>query len=434
LSGESSTDIQQYITDVYEVVSEQAETSVSREEIEQEFNKFVEYGVPLPQAKQTLLKKYAGKTVPATSDERTLLSELQPNVSSVHILGRIISVNEKTITVKGEERTIYYGLLRDESTTVSFTAWSDLHLSKGDVVDIFNAYTREWQGAVQVNLGERTTIKQGSDDMLPEIDMQPQEVQVKDLRSGMGAVELVGRILEIKNREVTVEGTKKQVFSGVIGDATGKAQFTSWHDFSLQPNDVIKIKGGYVKTWKGVPQVTFDEKAQVKKLEQDALPKDQISSHSLPLYELVERGGSLDVQVTGTIIEIRQGSGVVVRCPECNRVLQDGTCSVHGSVKGVEDLRVKLVLDDGTGAVQCTLNRELTEKFFNRSLQEWKKLTPEALYDELYQQLFGHQLQIRGNALSDLYGTTLIAHEVTRADMAMDNLVEQLTHELGGLL
>jgi len=430
MPGETSTDIQTYISDVYELVSETTESTVTREEIEQEFQKFVEYGVPLPQAKQTLLQKYKGKSSTPVSSERILLADLEANMPSAHVQAKIISVNPKTISVKGEEKTIYYGLLRDESTTVSFTAWTDFQLEKGAIVDITNAYTKEWQNAIQINLGDRTSVNPTSNDALATLDSTPREAQIKDLQGGMGSVELLCRILDVKKREVTVENKKKQVFSGVIGDATGKAQFTAWHDFSLAKDDVIKIKGGYVKTWKGVPQVTFDEKATVKKMEDSTIPADQISSQQMRLHELVEKGGALDVQTSGTVIEIRQGSGFILRCPECNRVLQDGSCSIHGSVKGIEDVRVKLVLDDGTGAVQCTINKELTESLLKKKMQEWKQLSEEQVYAFLYEQLFGQHLTVRGNALGDQYGTTFIVHQVDHETLNIQQHIEQLTHDM----
>ncbi len=94
----------------------------------------------------------------------------------------------------------------------------------------------------------------------------------------------------------------------------------------------------------------------------------------MPLHMLVEKHGALDVEVQGTIIEIRPGSGFIMRCPECNRVLQDEKCSIHGKVNGKPDLRLKLIIDDGTGAVSCVLNKELTEKILSKTLDDIKKM------------------------------------------------------------
>ena len=38
--------------------------------------------------------------------------------------------------MKGEPRTIFYGILADESGSIPFTAWHDFNIEKGDVVEI----------------------------------------------------------------------------------------------------------------------------------------------------------------------------------------------------------------------------------------------------------------------------------------------------------
>ncbi len=116
----------------------------------------MEYGVPIDQAKQTIIKKFGGAIVftgsSSKSSERTLISDFKPNQTSVKILGHVIAINPKDITVKGENRKIFYGILGDESGTIQFTSWKDLEVEKGDVVEISNAYTREWQGSCTIKL------------------------------------------------------------------------------------------------------------------------------------------------------------------------------------------------------------------------------------------------------------------------------------------
>ncbi len=266
----SEENLEAHINDILNALKNDIEQDVTREEIAQELTKFMEYGVPIDQAKQTLIKKYGGVAVFTQSTERKLISDLLPNEKSVKLLCRVIAVNPKEITVKGDNRKIFYGILGDESGTIPFTAWtSELDIEKDDVVEISNAYTREWQGSVQLNLGDRVKVVKTEKEKLPEEAFIPREVKVIDLRSGMGAVDVTARVIEINERETEVEGVSKKVFSGVIADETGKAQFTSWHDFKLKEGNVLRITGGYVKSWKGIPQLTFDERANVKKLDKE---------------------------------------------------------------------------------------------------------------------------------------------------------------------
>lgn len=424
--------IEQQIDDILEILHETSGTEVSRDELEKELKKFLEYGVPADHAKQTLVKKFGGGFQQSFSSKRSLVVDLQPNQQSVHVVCRIISVNPREIQVKGETRKIFYGILGDESGTIQFTAWKDFELEKGVVVDITNAYTKEWQGNIKINFGDRTKITKTDASELPEVNLEPREYKIKELRGGLSSVEVTARVLEIQNREVEVSGQKKQVFSGVLGDETGKAQFTAWHDFQLKEGAVIKITGGYVKSWKGIPQFTFDEKAVVKKLDSKKISKKDIKTQKIELSELVERNGALDIEIEGTVIEIRKGSGVIQRCSECNRVLQDGSCTMHGVVKGKTDMRMKLVIDDGTGSVNAIIGKELTEKLLGKTMND--SLDDEDLIEEMNAQLFGHRIHLQGNALGDQFGVTIIARGAKSADFDVAAESERLSQEIEELL
>ncbi|VVB59508.1 Single-stranded DNA binding protein Ssb [uncultured archaeon] len=428
----SEDNIEQQIDDILEALRETSGKEVSRDELEKELKKFLEYGVPPDHAKQTLVKKFGGGYNQPLSSERILVVDLKPDQQSVHVLCRIISVNPREIQVKGEARRIFYGILGDESGTIQFTAWKDFELEKGTVVDISNAYTKEWQGSVKVNFGDRTKIKKMDASEVHEVNVVPREYKVKELRGGLSSVEVTARILEVKDREVEISGQKKKVFSGMLGDETGKAQFTAWYDFKLKEGAVVKISGGYVKAWKGIPQVTFDEKATVEKLDANMISKKDVKTQKIMLFELVDRNGALDVEVEGTVIEIRKGSGLVQRCPECNRVLQDGACAVHGAVEGKADVRMKLVIDDGTGAVSAILGKEVTEKLLGKTIND--SLIDDGLVEEMNSMLFGHRISLQGNALGDQFGVTLIVRDAKRADFNITAEAERLSQELEELL
>ena len=421
-------ELAQYIDDILEELRENAGKEVSRDELEKELRRFLEYGVPPDHAKQTLVKKYTTER-PRPSTERTLIVDLKPNQPSVHVLARIVSINPREITVKGEKRTIYYGILGDESGTVSFTAWKDFEVNKGDVFEIANAYTKEWQGVVKLNFGDRTRLTKTDDARIPEVNAEPRSFKIKDLRGGLSSVELTARILELQEREVEASGQKKTVFSGLLGDETGKAQFSAWHDFGLKEDMVIKVTGGYVKSWKGIPQFSFDEKASVETVDATLIPKKEVKTQHISLSELVDRNGALDIEVEGTVIEVRRGSGVVQRCPECNRVLQDAKCSTHGEVTGIPDVRLKLTLDDGTGSIGTILGRPLTEKLLGKSLADLQGHM-ETLEETLNTSLFGHRLLVSGNALGDDFGITIIAHEASIHDFDIAKEAESITEDL----
>ncbi len=401
---------------------------VSEQEIEKELSSYLNvYRVSLDTAKRSIVKKHGGNPAGLSIGVSKTIRELIPGEPSVNLLARIVSVNEKDVTVEGGTKHILYGILGDPTATVPFTAWEPLPvtLAKGDVVRIQNAYTKEYRGQVQVNFGVRTTVTKEKPEALPEVKPspgggmpyvgRPTPVRVVDLREGASNIAVTARILSVEAREVDVEGTRKAVFSGVLADETGKSQFSAWKDFGLKEREVVRIEGAYVKSWRGIPQIGFDDRATVTRLKDDALPPAEKLGESPRMWieDLAERGGGVDVTVRGILIDLREGSGLVYRCPECRRVLRKGACRIHGEVKGEPDLRVKAVLDDGSGALTAVFNRELTEALLDKSIEETiaeakEAMSTDVVRDELADLLVAQPIEARGNVTSDDYGLMMI--------------------------
>ena len=401
---------------------------VSEQEVEKELSSYLNvYRVSLDTAKRSIVKKHGGNPAGLAIGVNKTIRELVPGEQSVNLLARILSVNEKDVTVESGTKRILYGILGDPSATVPFTAWEPLNLAlaRGDVVRVQNAYTKEYRGQVQVNFGVRTAVSKEAPDALPEYKPsagmgqpyigKPTPFRVIELREGASNVAVTVRLLSIEAREVEVDGAKKSVYSGVLADDTGKSQFSAWKDFALKEDDVVRIEGGYVKSWRGIPQISFDDRATVTKLPPEALPPAQVLGESPRMWveDLAERGGGVDVTVRGILIDLREGSGLVYRCPECRRVLRKGACRIHGEVKGEPDLRVKAVLDDGSGALTAVFDRELTEALLDKTMDEAiagakEAMSTDVVRDELSDLLVAQPIEARGNVTSDDYGLMMI--------------------------
>jgi ssDNA-binding replication factor A large subunit len=401
---------------------------VSEQEIEKELSSYLNvYRVSLDTAKRSIVKKHGGSPTGLGVGVSKTIRELLPGEQSVNLLARIVAVNEKDVTVEGGSKRILFGILGDPSATVPFTAWEPLNgpLAKGDIVRVQNAYTKEYRGQVQVNFGVRTIVAKEKSDALPEFKPavgerlpyagKPTALNMADLREGASNVAVTGRILSVETREVEVDGAKKPVYSGVLADETGKSQFSAWKDFGLKSGDVLRIEGAYVKSWRGIPQVGFDDRAAVTKLTPDTLPSMEKLGESPRVWieDLAERGGGVDVTVRGILIDLREGSGLVYRCPECRRVLRKNACRIHGDVKGEADLRVKAVLDDGSGALTAVFNRDLTEALLDKTMDQAIAMAKEAMStdsvrDELSDLLVAQPIEARGNVTSDEYGLMMI--------------------------
>ena len=413
---------------------------LSEEQIAEELKKYVDvYRLSIPMAKRTIVKKYGGDTSGFSTGFQRKLAELRPNEPNVDFLAKILSANTKEVTVKGEKKTIMYGFLGDDTTTLPWTAWESMELAKGDVLSVKGAYTREYQGRVQVNFGNRVSIKK--EDPATMGDMQiaqgpPKVVTVSQLREGMGYVEVKGRVLAIEPREVIVQEQPKKIFSGILADETGKVQFTAWTDFDIKEGEVVRISRATVKAWRGIPQLSFDERAELTKVKEKFPSVEELQmAGPRMISELAARGGAPDAVIQGVVIEVREGSGLIVRCPECKRALQKGTCKVHGRVEGYPDLRIKATLDDGSGAVSVVMGRELTEKLLGSTLDECMAKAKETMNFDIVRDMLEDQLALKvltmsGSIRSDTYGLSMIAREAEHASRDVREEAEKLLVEL----
>jgi len=416
---------------------------LSEEEIAEELQKCVDvYHLSIPMAKKTIIKKHGGDVSAFSPGFQRKLAELRPNEPNVDFIAKVLSANAKEVQAKGEKKNITFGFIGDDSTTMPYTAWEEgLGLQKGDVISVRGAYTREYQGRVQVNFGNRVTIKKEDPSVMGDVQIAqgpPRSAEIGQLREGMGFVEVKGRLLTVDAREVTVQGETKTIFSGILADESGKVQFTAWSDFKLKQGEVVKISKATVKSWRGIPQLNFDDRSEVMRVMEKFPSVDELQkSGARMISEIASKGGAMDAAVKGVLVEVREGSGLIMRCPECRRALQKGTCKVHGRVEGYPDLRIKAILDDGSGAVSIVIGRELTEKLIETTLDEAMQKAKQAMNFEIVRDMMDEKLALKvisatGPMTADAYGLSMIVKdaELVRVDAKLE--AEKLLVELEG--
>jgi len=384
-----------------------------------------EYKVSLDSAKRGIVRKYGGDASLLAMHERKTIDRLGPAEQSVDLLVRVISVNEKELERDGDTRTILYGIFGDGSGTISYTAWDGerFDFGKGDAILIRNAYTKEWNGNTQLNLGNRVSVEKQDPDALPRTDdITPTftgggDVTLAQLQDGMNGINVIGRIMDVDEKEVMVQGESKTLYSGTIADATGKAQFTAWHDFRLKEGEAIRIENAYTRSWRGIPQLNFGERGRVERIENSLPSEFELSSPSeRGIRELERIGGGVDISVRGVLVDIRNGSGLIFRCPECRRQVQSGSCRIHGKVEAVPDLRIKAVIDDGEATLSAIVNREVTERLLGITLEDSIARARDAMDQEIIRNdmedaLLAMPMEIRGNVTSDEYGLMMFVND-----------------------
>ncbi len=206
-------------------------------------------------------------------------------------------------------------------------------------------------------------------------------VKVSDIKENEKWVTLHGKVIQLW------ENTHESVSQvGLLGDESGTIRFTKWTKASLP-----QVEEGKSYLFKNVITSEWQGKFSIKLNKTSAIE---------PIKEDIEVG-STPVEFSGAIVDIQSGSGLIKRCPQCNRALIKGACGEHGKVDGIYDLRVKGVIDDGERVQDFLLNREVTESLTGITLDKAKEMATEALdqsvvLDEIKRKLVGRYFMVSG--------------------------------------
>lgn len=435
------------LTPHVEEIKRVLENKVDEEVIVNELNKYLnEYHVTLDSAKRGIIRKYGGGDVAAFTPAGAVvkkIDELTGTEQNVDIQAKVVYVENKSITVKGLSKTIVSGILGDETGTASFTIWEpgSVMLEKGSIYNFKNCYCKLWNDKVQINLGNRGRVEPASGVSidLPErtIAVNSSECKIGDIRDGMGSVTVTGRIVTYEARSVMVKGEPKTVYSGIIADDTGKIQYSAWNDFSLKEGETICVKNAYIRSWKGIPQLNMGDRCEISRVD-SVFDVVDTSGSKKTIDGITRIGGGLDITLEGMVVDMRAGSGLIKRCPQCNRSILNGVCTAHGQVNGTPDLRMKIVLDDGTGAIGAIVNRKDTETLTGITLKAAEGLAMAqgegVVAREVAGKILMKRISITGNVMSDDYGPSMIVKSASVLDVDVVSEANKLLDEVEGSL
>ena len=350
----NETDFETHVDDIVKAIGDKLERNV----IITELKRYVEeYGIDLATAKESIVRKHYGNPNVLQVDAQRLLAQIKPGESNIQFKAKIVSVFRKEITTKeGAQKVLFEGEIGDSTMRMRYSYWSEnFDFESGDTIEVLNAYSKSWNDIITLNINEGS-IKKIEDKDLESLDLgvikskttQPgQEFQLVDLKPGMSNVSVKLRIIDVETRKITVKNEPKTIFGGTVGDNTGTCRFTSWEDHNIIAGKTYKVENAYVKEFNG-PDLQFGEYTKFTDIEDSSLPSLQEYENGVmySLSQLDERNGASDAVVEGHVFNIREGSGLIFRDKETNRLIKNGDDRKNAT----PDLRIKMIFDDGSGS------------------------------------------------------------------------------------
>ena len=391
-----------------------SDLGVDKAEVKEDLENLVSYSVPMDEAKQSLRRKYGsggdsgGGGAPPSKD----IADVTTEDGSVSVTAVVLTVGKRSIRYQGEDQIILEGKLADETGQISYTSWEQFDIQPGDTVRIGNAGVREWEGNPELNLGESTSVEPSDDQLDVDFDIGG-DAALADLKPGDRGINVKVTVLESESKVIDGRDGETEILSGVFADESTRLPFTDWDPHSeIAEGESVRIEDTFIREFRGVPSVNVSEFSTVQR--PDRTVEATETAQQLPIREAVESGGLFDVELVGNIISLRDGSGLIERCPQCSRVVQNGQCRSHGDVEGEDDLRTKAILDDGTGTVTAVLDEEITAEVYGGDIEDAKdhareEMDKEVVADTIAERVVGREFRVRGSLSVDEYGANLDA-------------------------
>jgi len=419
---------------------------IGLEQIERELKEYTDvYQLPLFEAKRNIVKKYGGDMSLLRAGDAKQVHEITIKDKFVDVVGLVRSIRSKEATIKGENRVLFYGLLMgQDGSSIAFTAWDDPKIEKGQLVKVNNSRISSWRDRPQLNINGPHQISLLKLENHPEYDPQNirNEASISELSAGDSFIALKGLVIFVEKRtKERDDGSILTFFSGTFGDETGTIPFTSWkEEESLQEGDFLLVENAYAREWRGQPQLVFNASSSIRKTERPEGfpgPEELMKPKSMSLMDLEKQGGGNNVITSGVLLDIKKNSGLIMRCPDCGRVVQEGASLLHGETDGKPDLRVKGVFDDGISSISIVLGKDLTEKLLGMSLDECqelarKKMDPSVIQKKVEEKLLTRSFNLHGNVMRDDYGLTMIVREAEPTQLNVMEQAEELLMEMEG--
>ncbi|HJM44943.1 MAG TPA: hypothetical protein QF644_03225, partial [Candidatus Poseidoniaceae archaeon] len=351
-------------------------------------------------------------------DEPINISEVNNQEGIVTVIGRIISKNKNTIEKKDGSGTLdmIKGQIADSTGKIGYVSWVDLNHEVGDLIKIEKAQIRRFRETAELNIGQYTKVENFRDSKFPSIeDLNSSTKQnIGNLRDGMREIDITIEIKKWIKREFTKEGEDtKTVWSGEVIDSTGKCRMTSWQDININEKDLpvwLSLKGVRVRSWQGIPDITIDNKEQIQKHDEPVWEsiEDSNEYNQISTTDLVNGGSRANIETNGAIISVRNDSGIIWR-DENRRVLKTD----DDTSEATKDLRIRMIMDDGENSISVIMNRQSSEKFLAKSMEELNeelnKNGQAEFIKGLRTKLLGVPVAIKGRSIVDQQGAMFLA-------------------------
>ncbi|MBI2041083.1 MAG: hypothetical protein HYT16_03190 [DPANN group archaeon] len=261
-------------------------------------------------------------------------------------------------------------------------------------------------------------------------DTRSGAIKVKDIVSGMQAIETVGKVVRTfsPNTFTGKDGKPKQVGSFILADETAEIRTVIWDqragwltDGRLKEGLVVKIKDAYSKQNNlGGKELHLGYKSSLI-LEPKNVTVDVVARTGVSKKKIAELAPGETGSVLGEVVQVFTPKFYPV-CPQCGKKVTldaaGATCATHKSVTQQQAMILNFVLDDTTETLRCVAFRDRAEQLVGLTAIETQEILakdgPDRLQERIDEFLLGKTIEVSGrvNRNEEYDRTEMIVNQV----------------------
>lgn len=276
------------------------------------------------------------------------IENIKAESGPVNFIARVVSVFDTKEFTRNDGTIGRVGnlIVGDETGKIKVTLWDNMadlikvgKVKAGQTLQI-SGYAKQGYSGVEVNIGNNGVIAESEE----EVDVAASSQKIKDIKDGMGDLNLTGKVLEVSEIRTfqRKDGNSGKVGSLLLGDATGTIRVTLWDEKTeflnqIEYGDTVELVNAYAR------ENAFSQKVELqvggRSIIRKSEKKIEYEEKFTPVADV--RADMSDINVSGRILDIGE-----TRTFE----KKDGSTGRVGN----------LLLGDSTGKIRLTLWDEKT--------------------------------------------------------------------------
>lgn len=262
------------------------------------------------------------------------------------------------------------------------------------------------------------------------------ELKIKDILLGMKSVDVVGKVVrKYELREFATEKRKGKVANLSLADETGTIRVVFWNDKTddfrqIKEDDVLKIKGAYVRENTGRKELHLGDNSQViinpKGI--DVNVRDRPEYDKKHISELVD---GMSAEILGTIVQVFDIKFFEV-CPKCNKRLrlhgEVFECDEHGQQKPNYNYILNIYLDDGTSNIRVNFWKQQSQRLLKLDDSQILKFKDSTDFEKYKTDLLGEQIKVLGRAKNNIMQRLEFTADIVYTDLKPEQEIAMLDH------